>query len=66
MITKLGKRVISSIFVLGIDSFLENVNCFCPCSLCPTVSANPQIRPRAASCPRRPEARGERGKGPPS
>ena len=61
---KLGKRVICFLFGLGIDNFLENINCFvCPCSLCPILSANPQIRPRAASCPRRSEAPGEKEKG---
>ncbi len=64
---KLGKRVIRFLFGLGIDNFLENINClFCPCSLCPTLSANLLIRPQAASCPRRLEAPGERGKGLPS
>ncbi len=56
MIKKLGKRVICFLFVLGIDSFLENVNRSCLCSLCPILSANLRIRPLAASCPLRSEA----------
>ncbi len=66
MIQKLGKRVICFLFVLGIDSFLDNINFSCPCFLYPTVSANLRNRPQAASCPRRSEAPGGRGRGLPS
>ena len=57
------------LFGLVSDSFLENINCLvcprflCPCFLCPILSANLQIRPQAALCPRRSEATGERGGG---
>ncbi len=35
------------LFGLEFDNSLGNISCsFCPCSLCPTLSANPQIRPR--------------------
>ena len=41
------------------DNFLGDINCFfSPCSLCPTLSASPRIRPQAALCPRRSEAPG--------
>ncbi len=47
------------------DNFLGDINWFfCPCFLCPTLSASPRIRPQAALCPRRSEAPGERGRGP--
>ncbi len=60
----MGKGVIYFLFGLETDNFLENIICFfCPCSLCPILSASLRIRPQAASCLRRTEAPGEMGKG---
>ena len=44
---KVVKRGICSLFVLGVDSSLEDINCSCPCSLYPILSASLRNPPQA-------------------
>jgi hypothetical protein len=44
---KVVKRDICSLFVLEVDSSLEDINCSCPRFLCPILLASLRIRPQA-------------------
>ena len=59
---KVFKRGICSLFVLEVDSFPEDINCSCLCSLCPILSASLRIRPQAVLWPRRSGVPGGRGR----